>query len=163
MRIGLIADTHGFLGDDAAAALAGTGHILHAGDVGEGVLARLGELAPLTAVRGNNDTRGEASLLPDVAFLDVAGVRIALVHRLVDAPPPPWDILVFGHCHKQHDDRVDGRRYLNPGAAGRRGFHRTRSVALLHVRGADARVEFVELGLRSARASAATAEPAMLV
>lgn len=54
MRLGLIADTHGHLDAAALAALVGSDRILHAGDVGEGVLGRLAELAPVTAVRGNN-------------------------------------------------------------------------------------------------------------
>jgi putative phosphoesterase len=150
MRIGLIADPHGFLGDDARRELAGCERILHAGDVGEGVLQPLAAIAPLTAVRGNNDTEGEASLLPEAAFIELGGLRIALVHRLVDAPRPPWDVLVFGHCHKQHAYEQQGRLWVNPGAAGRRGFHRSRSVALLELAGARPEVTFIDLGLRSA-------------
>ena len=163
MRIGLIADTHGFVGDDVLAALDGADHILHAGDVGEGVLAQLSGVAGVTAVRGNNDAEGEASRLPEVAFVDMAGYRIAVVHRLIDAPAPPWDLLVFGHCHKMHDYSIDGRRYVNPGAAGRRGFHRTRSMAVLHLEQGRPRVEFVELGLRAAGPRTASSTSAMLV
>lgn len=150
MRIGLIADTHGYLGEDARAALTGCDRILHAGDVGEGVLEALADHAPLTAVRGNNDLEGEAAQLPEVAFIEVDGVRIALVHRLVDAPLAPWDVLVFGHCHKQHAYEQDGRLFVNPGAAGRRGFHRTRSVALVEFVGAKPSVTFIDLGPRNA-------------
>ena len=152
MLIGLIADTHGYLGDDAAAALAGVDHILHAGDVGEGVLSKLGEIAPVTAVRGNNDLAGEPALLPEVVRLDIAGQRIAVVHRLRDAPPDGWDILVFGHCHRQHVYQDGGRWLFNPGAAGRRGFHARRSVAVLAlVEGAEPACQFIDLGARSAR------------
>ena len=151
MRFGLIADTHGYLGEDALRALAGCDAILHAGDVGEGVLAGLGLLAPLTAVRGNNDTTGAAAALPGVAYLDSPAGPIAVVHRLVDAPREGWDVLVFGHCHRPHvyeDER--GRLYANPGAAGRRGFHRERSVAVLSCQAGAATVEVVSLGPRRA-------------
>jgi uncharacterized protein len=160
MRIGLVADTHGYLGDDVCAALAGCERILHAGDVGDNVLERLAAIAPLTAVRGNNDTDGETALLPEVAFVEAAGVRIAVVHRLVDAPPPPWDVLVFGHCHKQHAYEHDGRLLANPGAAGNRGFHRTRSIALLDLGGSKPEVTFIDFGPRTAKHLAVNAAPA---
>jgi putative phosphoesterase len=151
MRFGLIADTHGFLGTDALTALRDCDQILHAGDIGEGVLAPLRALAPLTAVRGNNDTAGEAAACPALVLIDVPGHTIAVVHRLVDAPADGWDILVYGHCHRQHADRdARGRLALNPGAAGRRGFHQRRSVAVLTVEGgAEPTCTFLDLGLRS--------------
>jgi putative phosphoesterase len=152
MRIGLIADTHGYLGADALAALAGCDRIVHAGDIGDGVLEPLARVAPLTAVRGNNDTAGEAAALPEVVFFEAAARRVAVVHRLADAPPEAdWDILVFGHCHRQHADERDGRLLLNPGAEGRRGFHRARSVALLDLAiEAPPVARFIDLGTRSA-------------
>jgi uncharacterized protein len=150
-RLGLVADTHGWLGDDVRGALEGCDAILHAGDVGDHVLAPLARIAPVVAVRGNNDTAGEAAQLPERAFLDADGLRLCIVHRLVDAPKDePWDVLVFGHCHRTHDDREGDRRYVNPGAAGRRGFHRERSVAVLEVDEGRAAVTFVPLGPRSA-------------
>ena len=150
MLIGLIADTHGELAEDARRALAGCELILHAGDVGPDVLPHLQAIARTVAVRGNNDRAAAESLLPPLALLDVHGHRIAVVHRLVDAPPDGFDILIFGHCHKRHDEERDGRRSINPGAAGRRGFHRERSVALLRIEPGVVACEFIDLGLRSA-------------
>lgn len=159
--IGLIADTHGFIGGDALAALAGCGHILHAGDIGEGVLQPLAALAPVTAVRGNNDLDGEPAALPEVAFIDLAGHRVAIVHRLIDAPRDGFDVLVFGHCHRQHADFRGSRLFVNPGAAGRRGFHQRRSVGLMELRaGEPPTVEFVDLGARSEARRRAVAVPA---
>lgn len=148
--LGLIADTHGHLGADVIAALQGCDRIIHAGDVGAGVLAPLRRLAPLTAVRGNNDTSGEAADLPELVWLVLAGVRIAVVHRLADAPADGWEVLVFGHCHRRHADSVEGRLSVNPGAAGRRGFHSARSVAHLSLAAAVPSVTFVDLGPRAA-------------
>ena len=150
MLIGLIADTHGELAEDVRAALAGCELILHAGDVGPDVLPQLQAIAPTVAVRGNNDKAGAESLLPPLAFLDAHGQRIAVVHRLIDAPPDGFDILVFGHCHKRHDEERAGLRSINPGAAGRRGFHRQRSVALLRIETGVVSREFIDLGPRSA-------------
>lgn len=151
MQLGLISDTHGYVGDDALRALAGSDAILHAGDVGSGVLALLREVAPVIAVRGNTDVDGEAAALPGVAFMEVGGQRVAIVHRLLDAPwTEEWDVLVYGHCHRQHADRDGERLLLNPGAAGRRGFHTRRSVARLGMDGTRMEWEFVDLGARSA-------------
>ncbi len=56
MKIGLISDTHGLLRPEALAALAGVEHIIHAGDIGgPAVIAALRGIAPVEAVRGNND------------------------------------------------------------------------------------------------------------
>jgi uncharacterized protein len=151
MLVGLVSDTHGYVDAGVCDALAGCERILHAGDVGEGVLEVLEGVAPVTAVRGNNDTTGRAANLPEVAEVEVGGRKVAVVHRLVDAPGEGWDVLVFGHCHKQHVEEVGGRLRVNPGAAGRRGFHRGRSVALLDMDTKGLAVRFVELGLRGAR------------
>jgi len=149
MQFGLIADTHGYLGDDILEALAGCDHILHAGDVGEGVLERLVAIAPVTAVRGNTDRSGSPAQLPLVATVDSPAGPITVVHRLVDAPHDASPIVVFGHCHRRHAYRdADGRFYANPGAAGRRGFHANRSVAKLHLRPDGPAVEFIDLGPR---------------
>ncbi|MCC6382964.1 MAG: metallophosphoesterase family protein [Dehalococcoidia bacterium] len=151
MLLGLVSDTHGYLGDDACRALAACDRLLHAGDVGANVLEQLRALAPLTAVRGNTDTHGDAAALPEVAYCEAAGYHLALVHRLADAPSAGWDVLVYGHCHRRHADCEAGRLLINPGAAGRRGFHRERSVALLSLEPqAPPRCRFVILGPRSA-------------
>lgn len=151
MRCGIVADTHGHLGSDVAAALRGCDHIIHAGDIGPGVLGPLRALAPVSAVRGNVDTAGPEADLPDELTITLAGHAVTVVHRLADAPPAGWEVLVFGHCHRQHADFEGGRLALNPGAAGRRGFHRFRSVAILDLAAGRApRVAFADLGPRRA-------------
>src|SRR5579862_7699234 len=100
--IGLISDTHGLLRDEALDALAGSDFIVHAGDIGEAsILARLRMLAPVTAVRGNNDTGTWASRIPDTQVLDVAGFRLYIVHALqdldVDARSAGFHAVISGH------------------------------------------------------------------
>jgi hypothetical protein len=154
LEIGLVADTHGYLGDDVLAAFAACDRIVHAGDAGPGVLDRLTRIAPVTAVRGNTDTgAGREAALPGLATLASSAYRITVVHRLADAPAEGWDILVFGHCHRVHVDRDGGRLLINPGAAGRRGFHTRRSVAVLTLGGQEPLVEVVDLGPRPAARS----------
>jgi putative phosphoesterase len=130
MRIGIIADTHGLVRPEAVAALRGVDAIVHAGDIGgEHVLDALREIAPLTFVEGNNDTRDGT----DIVRVTLGGVRILLTHIL---PRPralhrrvlaslreePADLVVFGHSHLPHNEVLDGVRYFNPASAGPRRF-----------------------------------------
>ncbi|UYG07151.1 metallophosphoesterase family protein [Halomonas sp. M4R1S46] len=126
--IGVIADTHGTLRDEALALLEGCGLIVHLGDVGgraqdEAILARLAELAPLFAVRGNVDTAPWAERLPWHRELVVNGWRLHLVHDIAAFDPAtPCDAVLHGHSHKARNEWRDGRLWFNPGGAGRRRF-----------------------------------------
>src|SRR2546425_279489 len=102
MLIGLIADTHGYLDPRVPPALKGVDLILHAGDIGaEGVLAALEHIAPVTAVAGNNDAKLAQFGLPLRVDVELDGVKLHLVHRLIDAAPGPGTrIVVYGHSHK---------------------------------------------------------------
>src|ERR1044071_6940672 len=86
--IGAISDTHGLLRPQALAALAGCDLIIHAGDVGSpDVLARLGELAPVHAVRGNIDHGAWSANLPMTQRIEVGGFRIYVIHILAELNP----------------------------------------------------------------------------
>ena len=152
MLIGLIADTHGTLDSRVRRAFEGVGLILHAGDIGsEQVLALLAEMASLTAVAGNNDLHLAHLGLPLHADVELDGARIHLVHRLQDAQPlVETNVVVYGHSHKALVAERNGRLYVNPGAAGRVGFHREITLGLLQVDGKECRAEIVSLGPRSA-------------
>ena len=85
MRVGLISDTHGLMRPEALAALAGCDRIVHAGDVGAAaVLEALRTLAPVVAVRGNNDRAPWADALPEAATVDAAGLRVHVIHDLAE-------------------------------------------------------------------------------
>jgi putative phosphoesterase len=142
-RIGLISDTHGLLRPDALAFLAGCDRIVHAGDIcDDAVLARLADIAPVTAVRGNNDRGRWADALPMSLTLTVEGVLIHVIHDvadLADHPPPPGaSFVVHGHSHKPAVVERDGRVFVNPGSAGPRRFSLPISVGELLVDGATA-------------------------
>lgn len=158
MLIGVIADTHGYVDPRLAAVFAprqgaGVDAIVHAGDVGGAhVLEELRALAPsaaLQAVYGNNDEKlGGLGLRLHEDFV-LAGVRFHLVHQLPHAKPEPaTQVVVFGHSHRAVVERRDGRLYVNPGAAGRTGFHRLQTVALLTVVDDVIDARIVELGAR---------------
>lgn len=152
MKIGLISDTHGLLRPEALAALAGCDHILHAGDIGKpGILDALRQIAPLTAVRGNNDEGlAWAAELPERVELELGGVGIHLVHQADQVPshlPEAIRVVVIGHSHKPLIETRDRRLWINPGSAGPRRFKLPISVGLLHVRDGEPDAELVELAL----------------
>src|SRR5437667_7774976 len=159
MLIGLIADTHGYLDPRVPPVLKGVDLILHAGDIGvEGVLAALERIAPVTAVAGNNDAKLAQLGLPLRVDVDLGGVRIHLVHRLIDAAPGSGTrIVVYGHSHKALVAEREGVLWVNPGAAGRVGFHHEVTLALLRLDDEGCEAELVLLGPRvvAARGSAA--------
>jgi len=156
MLVGVIADTHGYVDPRVAAAFAGVEAIVHAGDVGGAhVLDALRAIAPLRAVYGNNDEKAGGLGLRLHEDFALAGVRFHLVHQLPHARPEPHaQIVVYGHSHRALVEHRGGRLYVNPGAAGRVGFHRLQTVALLTIAdgGVDARI--VELGPRQSIAKA---------
>jgi putative phosphoesterase len=127
MRVGLISDTHGLLRPEALAFLAGCDHIIHAGDIGDAaILERLAALAPLTAVRGNNDQEPWGKALPDSVLLRFGRVAVYVIHDLKElAIDPAADgvrVIVAGHSHRPSRVERDGVLYVNPGSAGRRRF-----------------------------------------
>ena len=154
MLVGLISDTHGWLDPRALDALAGADAILHAGDIGApSIVDALCAVAPVHAVRGNNDRTPDLLALPEHVDLELAGLRVHLVHRPQDARPGDVAIVVCGHTHKVKVEQRDRVWWVNPGAAGRRGFHTERTLALMDVGRGRPRVEIVSLGPRSLRAA----------
>jgi putative phosphoesterase len=127
MRIGLISDTHGLLRPEALEFLAGSDHIVHGGDIGDpGILERLAAIAPLTVVRGNNDTAAWATPIPLTARLEAGGVSIFAIHDIkeldIDPRAAGVRVVVSGHSHRPASALRGGVLYVNPGSAGRRRF-----------------------------------------
>lgn len=140
MLIGVISDTHGLLRPEALVALAEAEHILHAGDLGEiGILRRLEEIAPVTAIRGNVDLDGEVAGLPATEAVELGGRLFYLVHSVRDLDLNPVaagvSVVVSGHSHKAGVEWKDGVMYLNPGSAGPRRFSLPITLALVTVGG----------------------------
>ena len=150
--IGLIADTHGLVRPGVFEALRGVDLILHAGDVGQGVLDELKVIAPVRAVLGNTDAPGTPELTPAID-LAVEGVRIHVSHGHELGSPTPQrllakydaDVIVYGHTHRQLVMESNGRWVVNPGAAGARRFDLLPSVARMTLSGGQVRIELVEL------------------
>ena len=151
-RIGLISDTHGLLRPEALAFLQGCDHIVHGGDIGgPSILAELAGIAPLTAVRGNNDRDAWADAVPETDLVQVGGVFVYALHDIaeldIDAASAGVQVVVTGHSHKPSIDRRDGVLYVNPGSAGPRRFSLPISVGELIVDGDILTPRIVELEL----------------
>jgi hypothetical protein len=148
--IGLISDTHGLLRPAACEWLRGCDLIVHAGDIGSAaILEGLRQIAPVTAVRGNNDNAAWAQHLPEVARVECGTLLICVVHDLATLAPDPRaagiDVVIHGHSHRPQQQRRGGVLFLNPGSAGPRRFRLPISLARLNVGAGELRCEFVEL------------------
>jgi len=135
---------------EALEALAGVEQILHAGDIGAPeVLAALQSIAPVTAIKGNNDKGHWTNDLPDVKVVKVGAVRIYMLHNIkeiaVDPEAEGFHVVVSGHSHTPLVNERHGVLYINPGSAGPRRFSLPISVARLTVSGAAISAELIEL------------------
>ena len=150
MRIGLISDTHGQLRPEALQALSGVEQIIHAGDIGAGeVLEALRALAPVHAVRGNNDRGAWARKLPVRLALERGGMRIAVLHDLRDLGCEPdarrSQVVISGHSHQPSVIERNGVLFVNPGSAGPRRFKLPVTIGYLTIAHQVARAQIQEL------------------
>lgn len=149
--IGVISDTHGLVRPEALVALAGADLVIHAGDIGRPeVLQALEAVAPVTAVRGNNDKGAWAAALPDTAVIDVGGLRLYVVHdiKALGFAPAGCAAVICGHSHQPRLEQRAGVLFLNPGSAGPRRFKLPVTVARLYVRGGTLAAELVVLPIQ---------------
>lgn len=162
-RIGLISDTHGYLDDRIIAHLEDCDEIWHAGDIGvPEVTDRLAALATLRAVYGNIDGGDLRATFPENLHFETEGLRVWITHiagtpgryqpqvrEVLTAKKP--GLLVCGHSHicRVERDKRFGHIHMNPGAAGRHGFHKVRTLLKFEIDGGKAsNLRVVELGSR---------------
>jgi uncharacterized protein len=148
--VGVISDTHGLLRPEVLEVFRGVSLILHAGDIGNAeVLEELRVLAPVTAIRGNNDIGEWARRIPETQTLSVGDASIFMLHNLKEMKVNPsaenLAAVISGHSHKPAVDYRDGILFLNPGSAGPRRFKLPISVARLIIQGATVRAELIDL------------------
>lgn len=172
MRVGIIADTHGFLDPRIAERLAECEVAVHAGDIGGAdVLCAMQPREEVAAVRGNVDgpetwPAHEVHMLenlPERLTLDLPGGRLAVVHGDTYEPAsrrheqlrtafPSCQAIVCGHSHELIVDDAQAPWVLNPGAAGRVRVKGGPSMLLLDCHEAHWAVEPVRLPRRKYRA-----------
>ena len=149
-RIVLISDTHGLLRPEALAFARGADHIIHAGDIGNAsILEQLAAIAPVTAVRGNNDKGAWAEAIADTEFVKIAGVLLYVLHDLqelaIDPAAAGVQAVITGHSHKPIVTRRDSVLYVNPGSAGPRRFRLPVCAGELRVDGGQLEARTVDL------------------
>jgi putative phosphoesterase len=150
LRVGLISDTHGLLRPEARAFLVGCDYIVHSGDIGNAdILDELAAIAPLIAVRGNNDTAPWAARLPVTEMIRVGNVFVYVIHNLAELDIDPGAagvrVIVSGHSHKPVIEERDGILYVNPGSSGPRRFKLPISVGEITVSGSAVKARLVDL------------------
>ena len=158
MFIGLISDTHSLFDESLRKFLEPVDEIWHAGDFGDAATAeQIASFKPLRAVYGNCDGYPVRGDFPPVNLIEIQGLKILMTHiggypgrydykalQLIDAHRP--DIFICGHSHilKVINDKHYGMLVLNPGAAGRYGFHLVRTALRFHID--DGRIHDMEVG-----------------
>jgi putative phosphoesterase len=140
IQVGLISDTHGLLRPEALESLRGSDYIIHAGDICDAaVLEQLSTLAPVTAVRGNNDRGAWAGAIPETNVLEVGTTLLYVIHNLdeldIDPAAAGFHAVVYGHSHKPLVEEKHGVLFINPGSAGPRRFRLPVSTAQLLISG----------------------------
>jgi len=165
MKVGVIADTHGFLHPQVPEVFQGVDRILHAGDVGgREVFQKLHLIAPVIGVRGNYDQELAGHLLPDPSLIDLDGIPTLLTHRLIAFE---WSsgkeefaravrqfaghpkLIIFGHTHFPVAEEVDGLYFLNPGYCGPDPLEWEPSVGILDLQEGKVSGKIISLKNRS--------------
>ena len=135
---------------EARAFLLGSDYIVHGGDIGgAAIVEELALVAPLIAVRGNNDTEPWAAHLPVTELIRVGNVFVYVIHNLAELDIDPAAagvrVVVSGHSHKPMIEERDEVLYVNPGSSGPRRFKLPISVGEITVSGSAVKVRIVDL------------------
>ncbi len=150
LRVSLISDTHDLLRPEAIAILKGNDAIIHGGDIGNaGILDELTAIAPLTAVRGNNDKDVWAASLCETELIQFGEIWVYVIHDLAELDIDPVaagvHVVVSGHSHKPMIQERDGVLYVNPGSAGPRRFKLPITLAELMIDGGSVHARIIDL------------------
>ena len=150
--LGVISDTHGLMRPEAIKALEGVEMIIHAGDIGTPqVLETLQAIAPVIAVRGNNDKGDWVHTLSETEVVQVGGVSLYVLHdvKTLDLDPGAagFHAVISGHSHQPAMATRQGILYLNPGSAGPRRFKLPISVARVIIHGGTVDAQLLELAI----------------
>jgi putative phosphoesterase len=161
-KIALLSDTHGFIDDQLLRHCQNSDEIWHAGDFGTvHVSDRIQSVRPLKGVYGNIDGADIRIIHPEIQSFRCEETEILMVHiggypdhyhpkikeKIITGSPA---IFISGHSHIlkiQRDVRMNNMLHINPGAAGKHGFHKVRTMVRLKIEGKRIfDVEVIELG-----------------
>ena len=140
MKAGILSDTHDLLRPEVTDALQDCDYILHGGDISsQRVLDQLERIAPVKAVRGNNDKEW-AEHLPLFLDFELGGLRIYMTHKKKDLPKDltVYDLVIYGHSHQYAEvwqEPAGKKRTLlfNPGSCGPRRLIQPITMAILRI------------------------------
>lgn len=164
MKIGLLSDTHGFLDPGVLKYFDQVDEIWHAGDIGTfEILEQLLAFKPTIAVWGNIDGGKLRQECKEGEIFEREGVRVLITH--IAGKPPKYNpkvlqyvkqyqpkLLVCGHSHilKVMPDKTNNLLFMNPGAAGKHGFHKVKTLLRFDLeKGTIKNLEVIELGPRA--------------
>lgn len=150
ITIGVISDTHGLLRPEAIAALKGSDHIIHAGDIGDpAILDALKQIAPVTAIRGNIDHEAWARKLPATDLVTINGLALYVLHNIEELDLKPeaagFSAVIYGHTHVPRQETKNGVLYLNPGSAGPKRFRLPVTIGRLRIHSQELECEIINL------------------
>ncbi len=147
--VGIISDTHGVIHEKALKVLEESDIIIHAGDIGKiDVINSLEAIAPVYAIKGNNDKGQWTNKFPETKVVKIYGVYIYVIHDInklnLDPKNEGFNIVIYGHSHRYSKSFKNDILYVNPGGAGRKRFNLPLTVALLRLHdGGQKDVEFI--------------------
>lgn len=164
MKIGLLSDTHSYLDPTVFDYFKDCDEIWHAGDFGNvSIYDQLNAFKPTIGVYGNIDGQDVRIVLKEDLIIEREGVKIYFTH--IGGSPGKYParvkqqiamhkpaVFVCGHSHILRvvsDSSYNNMLYLNPGAAGKEGFHRMRTLLRFEINaGKIEKMQVIELGLR---------------
>ena len=149
-RLGVISDTHGYLGDQAVKSLAGVELIIHAGDIDTpDILDRLKKTAPVVAVRGNMDRGHWADELPLTERITLDRFVLFVLHDVdrLDLDPVTAGIhaVIYGHSHRPQVASKKGVLFINPGSASQPRHNHPPTIAIVSVHDGSVSVDHIDL------------------
>jgi len=163
MKAAIISDTHSYFDEMIANNCSLCDEIWHAGDIGDlALFDRLAAIKPLRAVYGNIDGHELRSFLPEVQKFSVEGLKVIMTHiggypGRYEKKVREWllheqaDIFISGHSHilKVMPDKAHNLLHINPGAAGKYGLHKVRTMIIIDISDRKIRdLKVIELGKR---------------
>jgi len=162
-KILLLSDTHSYMDDRILDYASQADEIWHCGDFGNSeVIEKLEKITTLRGVYGNIDGEKVRNIFPEVARFTVENVEVLMIHiggypgkysplakkEIAEKSP---NLFISGHSHilKAMFDQKNNLLHLNPGACGKEGWHKTRTMMRFEINGEKIEnLEIIELGKR---------------
>ncbi len=162
-KILLLSDSHSYIDDRILDYASQADEIWHCGDFGNPeVIEKLEKITTLRGVYGNIDGEKVRKIFPEISRFTVENVEVLMIHiggypgkyspltkkEIAEKAP---NLFISGHSHilKAMYDQKNNLLHLNPGACGKEGWHKTRTMMRFEINGDKIEnLEVIELGKR---------------